>query len=116
MFALLAPTSVQLERSPSANGANVHELAKGMVVRHATLGLGRVVALEPTAIHVFFVEGERREAAKLRLPAARVFLSHAPEAMDERLQGLAAFAFDPDSGRWALERPRPAAVRKSRKT
>jgi hypothetical protein len=93
----------------------VEELAKGMVVRHATLGIGRVVALEPTAIHVFFAEGERREAAKLRLPAARVFLSPAPGVSDERLQSLAAFAFDPGSGRWALERPRPAAARKGKK-
>ncbi len=91
------------------------ELAKGMVVRHATLGIGRVVALEPTAIHVFFVEGERREAAKLRLPAARVFLSPAPSVTDERLQSLPALAFDPDSGRWAPERPRPGAARKARK-
>jgi len=93
----------------------VDELAKGMVVRHATLGIGRVVALEPTAIHVFFVEGERREAAKLRLPAARVFLSPAPSVQDERLQSLAAFTLDPDSGRWALERPRSPATRKARK-
>lgn len=89
------------------------DLAKGMVVRHATLGLGRVVAVEPTAIHVFFVEGERREASKLRLPAARVFLSSASGTRDERLLGLDAFTFDPGSGRWALERPR--AARKAKK-
>ncbi len=93
----------------------MEELAKGMVVRHATLGLGRVVALEPTAIHVFFVEGERREAAKLRLPAARVFLSPAPKVSDERLLDLAAFTFDPGSGRWAPERPRSTA-RQAKKT
>jgi hypothetical protein len=93
----------------------VDDLANGMVVRHATLGIGRVVALEPTAIHVFFVEGERREAAKLRLPAARVFLSPAPSVKDERLQNLPAFTFHPDSGRWALERPRSTATRKAKK-
>ncbi len=89
--------------------------AKGMVVRHTTLGIGRVVALEPTAVHVFFLDGERREAAKLRLPAARVFLSAASGASDERLLGLEAFAFDPGSGRWALERPRSPTARKTRK-
>ena len=94
----------------------MQELSKGMVVRHSTLGLGRVVALEPTAIHVFFAAGERREAAKLRLPAAKAFLSPAPDEADERLQGLAAFAFDPGSGRWALERVRPAAARKARRS
>ena len=92
----------------------MQELAKGMVVRHSTLGLGRVVALEAASVHVFFVESGRREAAKLRLPAARVFLSAAPDETDERLQSLAAFTFDSGSGRWALERPRPVA-RKARR-
>jgi len=93
----------------------MQELARGMLVRHSTLGLGRVVALEAAAVHVFFVGSEQREAAKLRLPAARVFLSAAPDETDERLQSLAAFAFDPGSGRWALERPRSAVARKARK-
>ncbi len=88
---------------------------KGMVVRHATLGIGRVVAVEPTAVHVFFVEGERREAAKLRLPAATSFLTPAPKEKDERLDALAAFALDPVSGRWAPERARPTAARKAKK-
>ncbi len=90
--------------------------AKGMVVRHTTLGIGRVVALEATAVHVFFVDGERREAAKLRLSAAEVFLSPAPDVKDERLENLAAFALDAASGRWAPERPRTAPARKARKT
>jgi hypothetical protein len=93
----------------------VEEFAKGMIVRHATLGLGRVVAVEPAAVHVFFVEGERREAAKLRLPAARPLLSPAPHEKHERLESLAAFAFDPASGRWAPERARPTAARKAKK-
>ena len=91
------------------------EFVKGMVVRHTSLGIGRVVALEPTAVHVFFVEGERREAAKLRLSSAEVFLSPAPEVKDERLEKLAAFALDAVSGRWAPERTRPAPARKARK-
>lgn len=91
------------------------EFAKGMTVRHATLGLGRVVALEPSAVHVFFVDGERREAAKLRLPAAKDFLTPAPGEKDERLESLSAFAFDSVSGRWAPERVRPTAARKAKK-
>ncbi len=91
------------------------EFAKGMVVRHTTLGIGRVVALDPTAVHVFFVEGARREAAKLRRAAARIFLSPAPDVKDERLESLSAFALDPATGRWALERPRLAPARKARK-
>lgn len=91
------------------------EFTKGMVVRHTTLGIGRVVALEPTALHVFFVEGERREAAKLRLPAARSFLSPAPDVRDDRLENLATFALDAFSGRWAPERPRPTPSRKAKK-
>ncbi len=86
-----------------------------MVVRHSTLGMGRVVALEPTAVHVFFAEGERREAAKLRLSAVRVFLRPDPDARDERLEYLPSFALDPASGRYAPERSRPAAARKARK-
>jgi hypothetical protein len=93
----------------------VDELAKGMVVRHATLGIGRIVALEPTAVHVFFADREQREAAKLRLPVARAFLSPAPCVKDERLQSLATFTFEPGSGRWALERPRSTTTRKARK-
>ncbi len=89
--------------------------AKGMVVRHSTLGIGRVVALEPTAVHVFFAEGERREAAKLRLSAATVFLRPDPQAQDERLEHLPAFALDPVSGRYAPERPRPTASKKAKK-
>jgi hypothetical protein len=112
----LAPTSVHPRAVALRDTEDeVEELAKGMVVRHATLGIGRIVALEPTAVHVFFVEGERREATKLRLSAARVFLSAAQEVKDERLQSPAAFAFDPGSGRWALERPRSTPVRKARK-
>jgi hypothetical protein len=92
----------------------MEEFSKGMVVRHATLGIGRIVALEPTAVHVFFVEGERREASKLRLPAAKVFLTPDRKARDERLDQLPAFAFDPVSGRYAPERVRAAVS--SRKT
>ncbi len=91
------------------------DFAEGMVVRHSTLGIGRVVALEPTAVHVFFAEGERREAAKLRLSAAKVFLRPDPDARDERLEHLPAFALDPASGRYAPERARPAAAKKARK-
>ena len=45
-------------------------LQNGVLVRHATLGLGKVVAVEPSAVHVFFPGGDSRFAAKLRLPAA----------------------------------------------
>ncbi len=94
----------------------MEEFSKGMVVRHTTLGIGRIVALDATAVHVFFVDGERREASKLRLPAAAAFLVPDPKARDERLDQLPAFALDPDSGRYAPERARPAAsARKTRK-
>lgn len=93
----------------------MEQLSTGMVLRHSTLGLGRIVALEPTAVHVFFIEGERREASKLRLPAATVFLVPDPKVRDERLDALPAFAFDPLSGRYAPERPRVPSTRKARK-
>lgn len=88
----------------------------GMVVRHSTLGVGRIVALERTAVHVFFIGGERREASKLRLPAAMAFLVPDPKARDERLDQLPAFALDPGSGRYAPERVRaPVSARKTKK-
>lgn len=93
----------------------MEEFSKGMVVRHATLGIGKIVALEPTAVHVFFLEGERPQAAKLRLSAAKVFLTPDPKARDERLIQLPAFAFDPVSGRYAAERVRSAPTRKAKK-
>lgn len=91
------------------------DFSTGMVVRHSTLGIGKVVALEPTAVHVFFAEGERREAAKLRLAAAKVFMQPEPKARDERLDNLPPFALDPVTGRYAPERPRAAASRKKAK-
>jgi len=92
------------------------ELRNGMVVRHATLGIGRVVALEPTAVHVFFAEGERRDAAKLRRSAVSQLLSPDPKAHDDRLENLPAFALDPASRRYSPERARPAATpRKAKK-
>ena len=30
------------------------ELSVGMLVQHVSLGVGKVVALEPNAVHVFF--------------------------------------------------------------
>jgi hypothetical protein len=77
-------------------------LQNGMLVRHATLGLGKVVAVEPTAVHVFFPSGESRFAAKLRLPAALGLLRTDGIASDARLEGLTAFALDPKAGRYAL--------------
>ncbi len=103
---LVAPTAVEENGSSPAwrgQGDSVDQLTKGMVVRHSTLGVGRIVALEPTAVHVFFIEGERRDAYKLRLPAATVFLVPDDRVHDDRLDALPAFAFDPGSGRYAPE-------------
>lgn len=87
-----------------------------MVVRHSTLGVGKVVAVEKTAVHVFFADGEKREAAKLRLAAAKPFLKTDPAARDERLDNLPPFALDPVTGRYAPERTRATAkTRKAKK-
>jgi hypothetical protein len=76
------------------------DLEKGMLVQHASLGLGKVVALEPKAVHVFFVGRDSRFAAKLRLPDAAAHLK--PAGPEERvwLGGVSAFALDPSSGRF----------------
>jgi hypothetical protein len=86
-----------------------------MMVRHSTLGMGRVIAVETAAVHVFFAEGERRAAAKLRLPAATAFLQAEPKGHDERLENLPDFALDRETGRYAPHQPRRAAARKGQK-
>jgi hypothetical protein len=78
------------------------DIVKGKLVQHATLGLGKVVALEAHAVHVFFADGDPRFAAKLRLPAARAFLRTEGVARDAWLEGLPAFVLDPQAGRYAL--------------
>ncbi len=45
----IAPTSVRVERSPTAKRATMSDIAKGTLVQHAApLGVGKVVAVEPT--------------------------------------------------------------------
>ncbi len=78
------------------------------MVRHSTLGIGRVIAVEIAAVHVFFAEGEQRAAAG-------AFLQAEPKAHDERLENLPDFALDPETGRYAPHKPRPAAARRARK-
>lgn len=78
------------------------DLQNGMLVQHTTLGVGKVVALEPTAVHVFFPGGETRFAVKLRLPVALGMLRLDGIGPDRRLDGLTAFALDSKTGRYAL--------------
>lgn len=78
------------------------DLQNGMLVRHATLGLGKVVAIEPNAVHVFFPGSDSRFAAKLRLPVSLGLLRTDGVAPDAHLEALTAFALDAKSGRYAL--------------
>jgi hypothetical protein len=78
------------------------DLANGILVQHASLGVGKVVALEPDAVHVFFPSADKRFATKLRLPAARAFLRTEGVAPDAWLQGLTAFTLDDETRRYAL--------------
>jgi hypothetical protein len=80
----------------------VSDIAKGMLVQHASLGLGKVVAVERTAVHVFFPGSEKRYAAKLRWPAAEHFLRTDGVERNEWLEGLSSFSLDPGEGRYAL--------------
>ncbi len=77
-------------------------MESGTLVRHATLGLGKVVAVEADAVHVFFPDGDKRFAAKLRLPAALALLQSEGLERNSWLEGLSAFALDRDSRRYAL--------------
>jgi hypothetical protein len=76
-------------------------LENGMLVQHASLGLGKIVALEEKAVHVFFAASEARFATKLRLPMALPFLAPAAST-NGWLSRLSGFAFDPKNGRYGL--------------
>jgi hypothetical protein len=74
-------------------------LESGMLVQHASLGLGKIVALEAKAVHVFFATSGARFATKLRLPTALPFLS--PSASPSAwLSSLSGFALDVKTGRY----------------
>ena len=76
-------------------------LENGMLVQHASLGLGKVVALDGNAAHVFFAASGARFATKLRLPMAMQFLTR-PASGNAWLSGLTGFALDAESGRYGL--------------
>jgi hypothetical protein len=78
------------------------DIAKGTLVQHVSLGVGKVVAVEPTALHIFFPGAGRRFAAKLRWPAARLLLRTEGVARDSWLEGLTSFMLDSVEGRYAL--------------
>lgn len=80
----------------------MRQLAAGSLVKHRKLGTGKVVAVEPLALHVFFPGSDSRYAAKLRWPDAGNFLSQDELAPDPWLEGLTSFALDAVSGRYAL--------------
>lgn len=76
-------------------------LENGMMVQHASLGLGKVVAIEDKAVHVFFAMSDGRFATKLRLPLALSLLAPAVST-NAWLSRLGGFAFDDKSGRYGL--------------
>ena len=78
------------------------DLENGSLVQHTTLGVGKIVALEANAVHVFFPDSDKRFAAKLRLPAARAMLTTEGFERNTWLEGLSAFALDPKVGRYGL--------------
>jgi len=78
------------------------DLANGMLVQHVSLGIGKVIAVEPTAVHVFFPDSEKRFAAKLHLPTAKALLSTDGVVANAWLEGLSSFALDPVTRRYAL--------------
>ncbi|HET7753801.1 MAG TPA: hypothetical protein VFK85_07805 [Anaeromyxobacteraceae bacterium] len=77
---------------------------KGMLVQHTTLGLGKIVALDHKAVHVFFANSQDRFATKLRRDLAEPFLSLA-SSTDRWLTGLSAFAFDERAARYRISDP-----------
>ncbi len=78
------------------------EMSTGSLVKHRSLGMGKVVAVEANALHVFFPGSDTRYAAKLRWPAVSPFLTRDDLEPNAWLEGLTSFALDSVSGRYAL--------------
>lgn len=77
------------------------DFKSGMLVQHASLGLGKVVAVDCDAVHVFFEAGEKRVATKLRLSIAGPLLQPAT-TQNAWLKGMASFSLDEKTGRYGL--------------
>jgi len=75
------------------------DLRHGMLVKHTTLGLGKIVAIDDAAVHVVFATLDARHATKLRLPAALQFLSPSGD-VNAWLSGLTGFVLDGKTGRY----------------
>lgn len=78
------------------------DLATGMLVKHRSLGVGKVVAIEPTAVHVFFPDSKKRHAAKLHWPTAKALLRTEGVEANSWLEGLSSFSLDPLARRYGL--------------
>jgi hypothetical protein len=68
-------------------------------VQHASLGVGKVVAVEPKAVHVVFASQDARFATKLRLPMALAFLTPSTGS-NARLSAMSGFDLDDETGRY----------------
>lgn len=77
------------------------DLENGMMVQHPSLGLGKIVAIEEKAVHVYFAVSDARFATKLRLPMALPLLVPAATG-NAWLSRLSGFAFDAKAGRYGL--------------
>jgi hypothetical protein len=80
----------------------MHEIATGSLVKHKSLGVGKVVAVEAGALHVFFPESASRFAAKLRWPTVSPMLTREGFEPNAWLEGLTSFSMDAAAGRYAL--------------
>jgi len=80
----------------------MHEIATGSLVKHRSLGIGKVVAVEAGALHVFFPESASRFAAKLRWPTVSPMLTREGFEPNTWLEGLTSFSMDATAGRYAL--------------
>jgi hypothetical protein len=89
------------ERVSDRKERTMSDLENGMMVQHASLGLGKVVAVEPKAVHVFFATSGARFATKLRLPMALPLLTPAAST-NAWLSHLSGFVLDSKSGRYGL--------------
>jgi hypothetical protein len=75
----------------------------GVLVEHVALGIGRIVAVQGTTIHIYFHEKGGQCATKLALDSAKKFLRSASVTTHEWLDHLPPFSFDRERNAFCLE-------------
>lgn len=82
------------------------EFVCDVLVEHPALGLGRIVVMQPDAVHVYFRDKGGQCATKLKMADAKKLLRIAPVQSNEWLDHLPPFRFDSKQNRYCLKHER----------